>query len=206
MAAIDRTASRSVSGDAPKIVMDQQIGRRGGSVSDPINQLSGDHNQVKRLFNQWSHLGAEPGMESALAITGLLKVHSTIEEELVYPVLRRLDDGLATAAVNDHAQATEIIASIEAMPSDLGLPIEQAGDHHAKLVDAMNRLHQAVLNHVAEEEDVIFPKLTAGCTGEELENMGHAMYRRRQQLLAADGQGVTDTLIGSPGWEGSPNI
>ncbi|MDQ6614359.1 MAG: hemerythrin domain-containing protein [Actinomycetota bacterium] len=175
-------------------------------MSDPIDQLTGDHSKVKRLFNQWSHLGGtEPGMETALAITGLLKVHTTLEEELVYPVLRRFDDGLATEAEHEHAQAGEIIASIEAMPADSGQTVHETHDRRPGMVDAMGLLETAVLHHVEEEESVIFPKLQASCSAEELDTMGHAMYARRQQLLGAEDQGATETQIGNTGM-GAPKI
>ncbi len=175
-------------------------------MSGPIDQLIGDHSKVKRLFNQWSHLGGtEPGMETALAITSLLKVHTTLEEELVYPVLRRFDDGLATEAEHEHAQAKEIIALIEAMPADSSATVQETHDSHPGMVDAMHRLEAAVLRHVEEEESVIFPKLQAGCSAEELDTMGHAMYARRQQLLGAEHQGATETQIGNTGM-GAPKI
>ncbi len=101
-------------------------------MSDPNNQLTGDHSQIKRLFNQWSHHGGtEPGMETALAITGLLKIHTTLEEEFVYPVLMNIDEGLAKQSLREHAEAGEIVASIEAMPSDISHP--NTGDQHATM-------------------------------------------------------------------------
>lgn len=175
-------------------------------MSDPIDQLIGDHSKVKRLFNQWFHLGGtEPGMETALAITSLLKVHTTLEEELVYPVLKHFDDGLASEAEHEHAQAREIIATIEAMPGDTSQTVPEAHDSHPAMVDAMGRLQAAVLGHVEEEESVIFPKLQASCSAEDLDTMGHAMYARRQQLLGAEQQGATEAQIGNTGM-GAPKI
>ena len=174
-------------------------------MSDPINQLTGDHSQIKRLFNQWSHLGGtEPAKKSASAITGLLKIHTTLEEEFLYPVLMNIDEGLAKQSLSEHAQAGEMIDSIEAMPADWNHP--NAGGQRAKMVDAMVRLEEAVQLHVEEEENVTFPKLLANCSSEFLEDMGHQMYRRRQQLLASEHQGVTETRTGIPGRDASPKL
>ena len=176
-------------------------------MSDPINQLSGDHSQVNRLFNRWFHLGGtEPAMETALAITGLLKVHTTLEEELVYPVLKTLDEQMADKAQGEHQQAKEIIAEIEAMPADGSRPGDGTAEQRGALSAAMDRLQQAVTAHVEEEENVVFPKLTAACPPEDLDAMGHAMYARRQELLGEDDQGATGTLTGIAGLEGTPKL
>lgn len=176
-------------------------------MSDPINQLTGDHNQVKRMFNKFSHLGGtEPGMETAMAITGLLKVHTSLEEELVYPALARFDEGLATEAESEHAHAKEIIDLIEAMPADGVQSVDDHGGQHVTMVDAMGRLEKAVLHHVEEEESVLFPKLQASCSAQELEAMGHAMYARRQELLGEENQGATESVTGISGWAGAPKV
>ena len=135
---------------------------------DAIQQLVDDHNKVRDLFKQFSQLG-HPAI--AQEICRRLTVHSTLEEEIVYPVLRdRVDAGMADEAEEEHAQVKELIEEIETM------------DEGEELENAMAVLEREVEHHVEEEEGEVFPKLEAELGPETLE-LGRELFRRRQDLL-----------------------
>ena len=74
----------------------------------------------------------------------MLAVHETAEEEVVYPLLRRLGDhgtSVAEARIAEEDEAKDVLSELETL--------DPAG---AEFATRINVLHQAVLGH-AENED-----------------------------------------------------
>jgi len=91
----------------------------------------------------------------------------------VYPLLeQRVDDELARQAKRDHRQAKDLITRIER------LRIADGG-----LRNLMADLKDVVLEHVAEEEGTVLPKLQANL-GPELAALGDELARRRAGSLS----------------------
>ena len=139
-------------------------------MSEAIKVLMDDHKRVRDLFKQFA--GGNTNVDLAARICDELTIHSLLEEEIVYPVLRRdVDADLAAEAEREHAEAKQMIAQIREMdPGDPELPM------------LMTRLERAVEHHVQEEENEAFPQLEEQ-TEEDLYAMGNEMFRRRQELL-----------------------
>ena len=137
-------------------------------MSEITKVLRDDHARIKRLFLRASQ---EPeNLEIALDVCDELTIHSTIEEEVVYPALRQLNAGLADEAEDDHEEAKELIAEIEDLDPD------------DPAVDAMLlQLKRSVLAHVEREEKAIFPVLERGLSN-QLE-LGSEAFALRQELL-----------------------
>lgn len=160
-------------------------------MSDITKVLRDDHARMKRLF-----LRAEASPEDlslALDVCDEITIHSTIEEELVYPALRELDAGLADHAEEEHEEAKEIIAELEDM--DLDDP---------GVYPLMRQLKKAVMNHVEEEEGTVFKVLEQGLADQLLE-MGSEAFAMRQQLLAdrPPRREVMKPETANTGWGGS---
>ena len=142
---------------------------------DAITLLTEDHEQVKSLFEQYEELGDRAHASKqrlALKICEELTKHSTIEEEIFYPAVRRAAKGnedLIDQSIVEHASAKELIAQLMQM---------DAGD---ELFDAKVKvLAEQVLHHVEEEEGTMFPK--ARHAKLDLMELGMQMAQRKEEV------------------------
>ena len=132
-----------------------------------LDLLNHDHREVEQLFTQFE---STQDVDIALQICQELTVHSQVEEELVYPVLASIDAPLEHEAEQEHAEAKQLIARIEAMAS---------GD--PDLVPTVMKLKGAITHHVDEEESEAWPKMRSGA-GDRLDELGRAVEQRKQEL------------------------
>lgn len=160
----------------------KSTGRRTtASKNDAIKLLTADHKEVKALFkdyNKMAEKGADADERQALAqkICLMLKVHTTIEEEIFYPAAREAigDEDLLDEAVVEHASAKDLIAQIEGMSPD-----EDLYDAKVKV------LGEYIEHHVKEEEGELFPEVKK--SDADLAELGAEMATRKQALLAKMG-------------------
>ena len=133
-----------------------------------IELLNKDHREVEQLFTQFE---STQDFDIALQICEELTVHATVEEELVYPVLERIDPETEQEAEEEHAEAKALIAQIQAMdPSD------------AALVPTVMKLKAGIDHHVEEEEGEAWAKMQAEA-GDQLDELGTAVEERKAELL-----------------------
>ncbi len=158
-------------------------------MANAIKMLQDDHNSVRTLCKQLPTIqnGAQDEEEkTALQIVSLLQTHSTLEEELVYPVLADSHPDLVKHAEQEHAEANAILGEIEA----LGAGVE--------LREAVLRLQESVEAHVAEEEETVFPLLTEVLGIDGLEDLGRAMLTRQQELMKDAVETTGGAMAGRP--------
>ncbi len=145
---------------------------------DAVDLLQADHEEVRQLFEDYEALVDDDAPmddreELAWQICAALSVHATLEEEILYPVLRESlpsSRGVDEAAV-EHAMAKVLIAEIEA---------RSASD---ALFDArVAVLGEYVKHHVDEEEEVLLPQLVEA--GVDLLALGAQLAERKQELMA----------------------
>jgi hypothetical protein len=130
-------------------------------MTDGFEILSHDHREVERLFETYLHDNED---SIAHEICERLGVHARVEEEALYPVLRRYVDGgddLADMAEQEHTVAKGIIARIYDSPP-------------GSLFDLVADLRSEVEHHVESEESELFPQMRdagidAGMLGAEIE-------------------------------------
>jgi hemerythrin superfamily protein len=125
-------------------------------MTDVFEALSQDHRDAARLFDRYAATGED---SDAREICDALTMHAEVEEQVLYPELRRIvDDGddLANDAEAEHATMKLIIARIfESPPPDLRPVIDE--------------LRETVEHHVSNEERNLFPRLMdAGADREAL--------------------------------------
>jgi hypothetical protein len=136
--------------------------------------LRNDHQDVLDLFVQLEQAGSANDRHSLLdTIADALEVHAQAEEEIFYPALRevsrRVDDA---EAGHDHVRA--LLADVQGRDVDSREFTIQA-----------RVLKEAVLNHVAEEEGVMF--MEAGRLGHDtLDRLGAQIEERKQALRTAE--------------------
>ncbi len=155
----------------------RRTGRR-----DPlaILLLKQDHREVADWFDEYEQLESDSEkLELFNRIALALKVHTQIEEEILYPEERgEVEDDLLDEAYVEHDGAKKLIAEIEAMK-----PGQDFYDAKVKV------LGEYIKHHVKEEEQPggLFAQAKRG--DEDLEAMGERLKARKQELMAELGAG-----------------
>ncbi|MBK8817224.1 MAG: hemerythrin domain-containing protein [Methylococcaceae bacterium] len=147
------------------------------SYPDAVELLTTDHKAVKNLFETYQKLlnkASESKELSALAnqICVALTVHAQVEEELLYPAMRKSFDTqeLIDEAAVEHATVKALIEQIT------------SGNRRDSLYDAKVKvLGEYIDHHVKEEEGEIFPK--AKKLKLDLHALGKAIAIRKAELM-----------------------
>lgn len=153
----------------------RRTGRR-----DPlaIRLLKQDHREVEKMFDEYEQLESDAEkLELFNQIALALKVHTQIEEEVLYPESRgEVEDDLIDEAYVEHDSAKKLIAEIEAMK-----PGQEFYDAKVKV------LGEYIKHHVKEEEQPggFFAQAKKG--DEDLEAIGERMKARKEELMAEMG-------------------
>ena len=158
-------------------------------MANAIKMLQDDHNSVRMLFRQLPTIKAgsqDEEEKAAIQIISMLETHTTLEEEMVYPVLADAHPDLIKHAEEEHDEATKILAEMKKMP---------AGD---EMREAVARLQAAVEAHVDEEEEKVFPLLTEALGVSGLEDLGRQMLARQQELMQSAEETTGAASAGMP--------
>ena len=159
------------------------------SVTDMIRF---DHSHVLVTFHQYTTT-SKVSVKKALAetICDALEIHATLEEEIFYPVIRRLNpnEPVILKSEPEHDEMRRMIAELrETRASDQR--------HDALLHDLM----RDVMHHVADEETVLLPEAERLLGKDRLNELGAAMTRRRLELLRPKaGRIAKNTAVGFSG-------
>ena len=162
------TAEKTTENTAPRTM----------KAADAVDLLTDDHLQVSALFKQYEKLTkkrapADQRRTLAATICDMLKVHTSIEEEIFYPAARkaRIDAALLDEADIEHASAKDLIAQIE-----FGNP---EADHYDAKVKVLG---EYITHHVVEEHTEMFPKCRR--SGMDLVDLRALMQARKAELEA----------------------
>ena len=134
---------------------------------DVTQVLIHDHREVQEMFAQLEKgdIGDARNIEAVVErVTVELVRHASAEERHLYPAVRLHvagGDALADAGIREHAEAEELMKALD--------HLEPSDDAFGR---TLARLMTGVRAHIAEEEDVLFPKLIAACTREQLLDLG----------------------------------
>ena len=135
--------------------------------SDAIVLLKADHKEIRRLFREFQAAGDKAKKKKAKLvgqIIELLTVHTYIENEVMYPEVRRLvpdleDDVLES--YEEHHVADLLVMELVAMSPD------------AERFDAKTTvLIENVSHHIDEEEQEWFPKVREALGRKQLQDLG----------------------------------
>jgi len=141
---------------------------------DATMLLDADHNEVIRMFEQYK-AAHDARRQQALAseIRQNLLVHMQIEEEIFYPAFQQAtgDQELLKDAQREHQEAREMIRKID------------ADRQNAKL---MLDLEDAILHHVNDEREKMFPKARA-IKAMDLMQLADQLEARKAELKLAEG-------------------
>jgi len=158
-------------------------------MANAIKLLQDDHNSVRMICRQLPTIQSGAGDEeekAALQLVSLLETHTTLIEELVYPVLADAHPQVIKESEDAHDKAAAIVADIKKMPAGM------------ELRETVQNL-QAVFEVQAErEETTIFPLLTETLGLSGLEDLGHKMMGRQQELMQAAESTTGASATGMP--------
>ena len=132
--------------------------KKPASAPDALDLLKADHDKVKSLFREFEDLRGsddedERKGELVDEICYELTMHTMIEDEIFYPVLRSVidDDDMMDEADVEHAGARELISQLEVMyPGD---------DHYDATVTVLG---EEIAHHIDKEESDMFDAARAG--------------------------------------------
>jgi len=147
---------------------------------DVCDLLDDDHKAVKKMFIEFKQMATaktagsvNTRKELAMRICAELTMHATVEEEILYPALRKefKDTMLLAEAEVEHAGAKDLIAQIE------------SADEVNEMFDAkVMVLGENIDHHVKEERTEMFPKARA--TSLDLVAMRKQVAERKEELRA----------------------
>jgi hypothetical protein len=168
-------ATKSATSKATKASKARRTRRTGRRDPLAVRLLKQDHREVEAWFDVYEQLEEDSEkLELFTKIATALKVHTQIEEEILYPEERgEVEDDMLDEAYVEHDGAKKLIAEIEAM---------QPGDEY---YDAKVKvLGEYIKHHVKEEEQPggIFSQAKKG--EEDLDDMGERIKARKEELMA----------------------
>jgi hemerythrin superfamily protein len=138
---------------------------------DAIQLLRQDHDEVRKMFEEFESADEDRKFELAAEICQALTVHATIEEEIFYPQVREAIDAedLMTEAEIEHDTVKHLIERV------------QAGEIDEVQLSAMIKVMQEYVNHhVNEEQRKIFPRVRRAEL--DLVAMGQELLDRKSEL------------------------
>jgi hypothetical protein len=139
------------------------------SQVDPVEMLIEDHNHVKGNFESFEQ-SSDEGKEALLKDTLLsLVIHTKLEEEFIYPLMKKVDEDLIGEAEEEHHVVDFVITELKSMTTQ-----------DEKLDAKFKVLGELVKHHIKEEESEMFPKLRQ--QGIDFEDLAQKMIAKKREL------------------------
>jgi hemerythrin superfamily protein len=144
--------------------------------TDAIVMLKQDHKEVKKLFKQFQQAGEDATEEKGRIVEAILEaltVHTYLENECMYPEVRRLLPDLdrdVLESYEEHHVADVLCAELAAM-----------SPQHEHFDAKTTVLIESVTHHIEEEEQDWFPKVRDGLGRKQLQELGVRMAQLRER-------------------------
>jgi hemerythrin superfamily protein len=152
-------------------------------TANALDLLKEDHEKVKKAFKQFEKMDRsdpESCRELVERVCADLRVHTTLEEEIVYPAVREAiaDDDIMNEAAVEHETAKMLIEQLENMEPD-----------DPNYFATFTVLGEYVMHHVKEEEGEMFPQARKS-KALDLDALAEQMKARKEELTAETEQQV----------------
>jgi hypothetical protein len=136
---------------------------------DAVEMLKQDHQKVKDLFKRFESARDEATKEEIADEVDLeLRVHSMIEEEILYPAMREIDSEIIAESFEEHGVVEQLLNELASM--ELG---EEQFEAKFKV------MQENVEHHIEEEEGDMFPKASRI---PNYAQVGQKMMQRKTEL------------------------
>lgn len=137
-----------------------------GHGGDVIAELATDHREVEEIFGKIEGMPSGDSRRKTLADQAIMELvrHSVAEESYLYPAVRKQlpeGDTIADRELEDHAAAERTMKDLEGCDAD-----------DPRFDALMGKLMAEIREHIADEENNLFPRLRATCTPEMLGELG----------------------------------
>jgi hemerythrin superfamily protein len=143
--------------------------------TDAIVLLKDDHKRVRKLFREFQQAGKDAKARKAKIVDQIIEeltVHTYLENEVMYPSVRKalpdLEDDVLESYEEHH------VADVLVMELSTMTPDDERFDAKTTV------LIETVIHHIEEEEQDWFPKVRAGMGRKDLQELGAAMLKKRE--------------------------
>ena len=174
-----------------------QQGLSAGS-ENAVELLKGDHVKVKDLFKQFESSSESDKERLATQIFNELDVHAMLEEDIFYPAVRDQIGSEQVTTIEGEETEDDEVDEMDEEESAEEL-IEISYEEHKLVKELISELRKMdpksdsfkerfaelkedVLNHVSEEEEVIFP---AAQLKLNLQELGAQMQKKKVEQMSA---------------------
>ncbi len=143
--------------------------------TDAIVLLKADHKEIKSVFAKFEAAGENAVKAKGALVTKmieLLTVHTYLENELIYPEVRRLLPALEDDVLESYEE--HHVADILCMELAVLSPDAERFDAKTTV------LIENVTHHIDEEEQDWFPKVRAGLGRKQLSELGARMLEMKR--------------------------
>ena len=143
--------------------------------TDAIVILKNDHKQIRRSFKQFQSAGESDTARKDQIVKEIIEaltVHTYLENEVMYPEVRKLLPDLeedVLESYEEHHVADVLCAELYAM---------KPGDERFDAKTTV--LIESVTHHIEEEEQDWFPKVREGLGRKQLQELGTSMLKLRE--------------------------
>ncbi|KFE70749.1 hemerythrin domain-containing protein [Hyalangium minutum] len=139
---------------------------------DAIAMLKQQHQEVDELFDRIQKADADERITLLGQVSEKLTLHATIEERHFYPFCMRMGiQDMVDRSLQEHAEVKQLIADILQMKR-----------HDPRLMQDTMKLMKSVQEHVKEEENVLFPRLTSVASEGDLGTVAMEMQRTMDEM------------------------
>lgn len=147
---------------------------------DALDLLISDHNRLRGLFQQFDEAKARedrPTLEAVAAkMHAELGVHTTIEEEILYPAIQGLTDELGdevAEGLEEHHEVNLLMAEVVRLAPD-----------QTEWIAKWTVIIENTEHHAGEEENEMFPKVRSHTDATWRNDLGDHLDRRKGELGA----------------------
>ena len=142
-------------------------------MTDVIALLEHDHREVEQMFAEFEQATSKEQKETLRdrIIIELVR-HSEAEEQAVYPMIRKtIDNGeqIVEHEIDEHSKAERIMKELDTMSAD-----------DPQFGVLMQQLMASIKEHVAEEENDVFPQFRTKVDASELDKLGETVQRLKK--------------------------
>lgn len=143
---------------------------------DAVDILKQDHRRVEELFRRTETTQDQDELRDIVKeIVTQLSIHAELEEKIIYPEIRRLQEARADQAmleaVEEHHLLKLALGELNGMQPD-------DERYHAKI----KTVRDVFKHHIEEEENQNFPMAKRGMSEEQLRELGRKMQDERAKL------------------------
>jgi hemerythrin superfamily protein len=159
-------------GRAKNDEMEEREMEEGEDGGDVFEMLKTDHRRVQNLFMRFEDADKRARASIAEETLTALEVHTSLEEELIYPAIANVldDEETVNEAKEEHHVAQLLIKELHKM---------DAGDEG--FATKFKVLGELVGHHIEEEESEMFPQAQDG--GFEPESLFKEVSKRKAKLM-----------------------